>query len=534
MKKFSQILAMSCKFMLLLMAIILSGGYAMAVEIGDNGSDVDPNEETPLEGATPDSTEEGIDQQGKGATGSAIEEAELDEAQVEDYISKHEAWKYPLHTDYLRLARKANVTTKKPKHPVMGEAILECFTKGITANPDHAHTVELNLFGNDNKIFPEKGTIRVFGQTGYDEDGNPNGSCLMLYVVENNRGTKVIVEAVNGPKDTPEGETYVPEIPAGTKLRAMAPALSESELRVASDNFLPGWKQAYLQKKACAITMTEFFKRIKKKVNFGGQMVKDEILSTFRRKSTTTLLCGAPGKRLAYDPVTGVEENTYFQEGILTQIQNSYQLNGLPQISDLIAITRQCFTKYAKSNKAQAYCGSLFLEWLGNMDYSKHPEIHFTSQRDALNVKVGKFDSNFGTIEFKLDYSMDENDLSGCAIILPMEEAIRYIYEEKTVKHDHKNDTEARDAESEYYIVDDCLMLTGLTSMFVGNDVSAAGLRPNDYNNIFVSTPSLKDVTSPEAGKIYYLTQQEGSNPVAPYVYENGEWVLWSGDVQTA
>lgn len=516
--------------MFLFLLAVLAGGAAMAVELGKHGSDEDPNEGTALEDATPDDPEMGIEQQGHGATGSAVSEADLDDSKVEDYIMRYEAWKYPLHTDYLALARKSKVRTKTPEHPVMGEAVLEAYTKAAITNTEKANVVELILYGNDMKIFQEKSTIRVFGVTGYDTKGEPNGSSLMLYVVENNRGTSVKVMAVNGPLNN--GETYVPNIPAGTKLRVMASALSESELRVPSDNFMPGWKKAYLQKKACAITKTDFYDKMKKYIEFGGQMLKDATLSNFRKKCTSTLLSGAPGMIRKYSAVTGTEEHCYFQEGILTQLQNSYQLNGLPTIADLIAISRMMFTKYARSNIAQVYCGSLFLERVANMDFSKHPEIQFTSTRDNLKVKVGKFESNFGTLELKLDYSLDENGMSGDAIIIPMSEAIRYIYEEKTVNHDHKNDTEARDAKSEYYIVDDCLMLTGLTSMFVSQDTTAAGLRTGSYNIKFISVASLTDVELPDAGAVYYLTNAEGDYTIAPYQYKNGKWELWMGELR--
>ena len=183
----------------------------------------------------------------------------------------------------------------------------------------------------------------------------------------------------------------------------------------------------------------------------------------------------------------------------------------------------------------QAYCGTLFMEWLSNMDFSEHPEIKFLSVRDDLDVKVGKFETNFGTIEFKIDASLDENDMSGCCLIIPMKEAIRYIYEEKTVAHDHKNDTNARDAKSRYYIVDDCLMLTGLTSILVGNDVSAFGPGAgNDILNI-ISVKDLSTVSTPDPSAVYYLTDEcivgDSLFAIGPYVYSNGSWSSWSGNI---
>ena len=95
------------KMLLFVLAIVSSGGMALAeVIIGDNGSDTDPNDSKPLENATPDDTGKGIDQQGQGLTGSATTDAGLAENQVEDYVSKFKAYKYPMHTDFLRLAKE--------------------------------------------------------------------------------------------------------------------------------------------------------------------------------------------------------------------------------------------------------------------------------------------------------------------------------------------------------------------------------------------------------------------------------------------
>ena len=504
------------------------------IAMSSHGSDENVNNGTALNGAVVAQPGYGIEQQNTASTGSAVEAAGMDDAQVEDTITHYEAWRYTLHTDYLRLAKKVKVRTKKPKHPVLGEAQLECFTKSALTNTEKAETVDLPLYKNDMSIFPAKSTIRVFGQPGYNSKGQTDGSQLMLYVVKNDRGTAVTVEAINGPMEN--GKTYVPAIPAGTKLRCMASALSESDLKVASSNFIPTWKQAFLQKKACAITYTDFYQKMKKLAEFGGQMVTDMTLADFRTKTTSTLLFGAPRETTVWNEELGVYENCYYQEGLLTQVPNRYQLNGIPTVSDIIAISRMAFTRYAKVNTVQAYCGTLFMEWLSNMDFSKHPEIKFLSVRDDLDVKVGKFETNFGTIEFKIDASLDENDMSGCCLIIPMKESIRYIYEEKTVAHDHKNDTNARDAKSRYYIVDDCLMLTGLTSILVGQDVSSFGVGTDSSINNIVSVKDLSKVTSPDASVVYYLTEDcivdDKVFIVGPYVYADNAWKEWSGNLE--
>lgn len=511
---------------LFLVLAIATGGACMAVAVGDNGSDTDPNDNTPLDNATHDAPGMGIDQQGHAATGSTVEQAELDDDKIDEYIMKYQAHKYALDTDFRKLAKRVPVRTKHPRHPVIGEAILEAKVKTNMTNADHDHEVELKVYANDAKIFQESTTIRVFGVTGYDEEGNSNGKPLMLYVTSNTSGTVKVI-AINGPIDSTSHETYVPAINAGTKLRAMASALSESEVEVAPDNFLPQWRQAYLQKKVCAITKTQFYEKMKKEAAFGGQMVKDAILDTFRRKCTSTLLIGQPGVITKNSAKYG-EEYCYFQEGIVTQLQNTYEFTGRPTIEDLVALTRIAFTKYSKSNVAQVYCGSQFLESLEVIDFSSHPEMKMETKRDDLNVVVKSITSNFGTLEFKLEFSLDENGMANNAILLPMNEAVHYEYENTSISVDHSKGEggEVRQASTDYVINDDCLMLTGLNSVFIGADVSAAGSMSGDNQKQIISVSELPS-SDQSATAIYYLTEDDGTHRIGTYKYVSDAWVAY-------
>lgn len=523
MKKKTFFVLMSSLLLMLLATV--TGGAVMAVTIGENGSDTDPNNGLPLDNATPDSPHMGIDQQGHAATGSTVEQAELDDSKIDEYVMKYQAYKYPLDTDFRKLAKRQGVKTKKPKHPVIGEAILEANLKTALTNTNHDHEVTLVFYANDAKLFQESSTVRVFGVTGYDEQGNSNGKPLMLYITSNVSGTVKAI-AVNGPIDSTSHETYVPNIGTDKKMRVMASALSESEVEVAPDNFLPQWRQAFLQKKVCAITKTQFYDKMKKDVAFGGQMLKDAVLDTFRRKCTSTLLIGQPGVIVKNSAKYG-EEYCYFQEGIVTQLQNTYQFTGKLTIEDLIAITRIAFTKYSKSNQAEVYCGSMLLENLECIDFSSHPEMKMDTKRDELNVVVKSITTNFGTLNFKLEFAMDENGMSNNAILLPMREAIHYEYENTSITVDHAKGEggEVRQASTDYYINDDCLMLTGLNSIFIGEDVNAAGSKTGDNQKEIISVSELP--ASGTAGKIYYLTEDDGTHSRGTYKYVSGAWVSY-------
>lgn len=513
---------------LFMLLAVLTGGPMMAVTVGESGSDTDPNEGKPLEGATPDDTGKGIDHQGAAATGSAIDQAELAENKVEDYVSKFQAFKYPMHTDFLKTAKQIKVDTKEPEHYVIGEAIMECETKTAITNTDKAESVKLPLYKNDEKLFVENGTMIVDGVTGYDEKGVSDGSPLVL-LVDTVDSTGVMVSAVNGPIDTASGLMYVPNIAAGSTIHIMAPAMSESEVEVAPDSAYPTLEKAYLQKKVCAITWTELFERINKKANWNVQDMKDWILSNFRKKCTRTMLIGAGKKTTKYNKKTG-NEYRYLQKGVLRQIRLGYQIGTELTYADLIGITRMFFGKYSTVNEVDAYCGTKFIEKLLNIDFTKHKDISFKKSQ-SIGIDISSFETTFGKINFKVEHGLDDLGYEEYAVIFPMKDAKRYFYQKgKTVNIDHEKGEggEVREAKSQYYIQDDCLMLSGYQSMIVGPDATASGYKLSALDAVITSVASLKGVTTPTDGQIVYLTAPEDSFAVGLYVY-NGTTSKWEG-----
>lgn len=520
------------KLLLMLFAIFAGGGMAMALDLGESGSDTDPNAGTPLAGATLDEPGKGIDQQGGAGTGSAITQAELAENKIEDYVSKFQAFKYPMHTDFIRMAKQVGVRTKEPDHYVIGEAIMDCETKSkLTNSTDKNESVVLPLYKNDQKLFVENATILVNGVTGYDEKGVADGTPLVL-IVDSVDSSGVTVSAINGPLNS--GNMYVPDIEAGTTLHIMAPAMSESEVEVAPDAAYPVKETCYLQKKVCAITWTEFFERINKKANWNVQDLKDWILSNFRKKCTRSMLISAPSKRTKYNKKTG-NEYQYTQKGVLRQIRLGYQIGPTLQYADLIGITRMFFGKYSTVNEVDAYCGTKFIEKLLNIDFTKHKEITFTKKQE-IGIDISAFASTFGTINFKVEHALDELGYEECAVIFPMKDAKRYYYQKgKTVSVNHEKGEggEVREAKSQYYIQDDCLMLTGYQSMIVGPESLVAGYKLSALDAIVTSVAAFTEVSEPTDGQVVYLTKADETHAVGLYVYDGteSEWGPYRGEI---
>lgn len=518
--------------MLLFVLAVLTGGAAMAVEIGDNGSDDDPNAGGPLEGATPDATGKGIDQQGQGATGSAVTDAELADNQVEDYVSKFQAFQYPMHTDFLKRAKQIHVNTKEPEHYNIGEAVMDCETKDEVTNDSKDNEVKLSLYKNDYKLFAECNTVLVDGVTGYDEKGVSDGSPLVLYVTAADKANGIVVTALNGPLDE-QGVTYVPTIPAGTGMHIMAPAMSESEVEIAPDAAYPKKETAYLQKKVCPITWTEFFERINKKAKWSVQDLKDWTLSNFRKKCTRSMLIGVGTKFLKYGSKKTGTEYVYTQKGVLRQLRLGYQIGGELKFSDLIGITRMLFGKYSTTNEMDVYCGTKFIEKLLNIDFTKHKDITFVKSQ-VIGIDIAAFKTTFGTLNFKVEHALDDLGYEECAVAFSMSDAKRYYYTKgKTLTVDHSKGEggEVREAKSEYYIQDDCLMLTGYNSMLIGPDVTISGYKLSVLDTVIKSVASMGEAVSSKEGDVIYLTAVDGEFGIGLYRYDGAEWEPYRGEI---
>lgn len=440
----------------------------MAVTLGENGSDTDPNDGTPLENATPDVEGVGVDQQGNGTTGSAAQQLEFIDNEVNDYVSKHYAYEFPLQTDIMRAAQQIPVSTPEPEAWEIGEGNLDCETNDDLENDDYDESVVLPVAKNDAKIFKESATVLVEGVDGYDESGTEDGTPLILYVEEVTRAGQVTVSALNGPLHS--GTMYVPDIPEGTKLHVMEVALSESEVEVAPDNANPLPTKVYLQKKVCSITYTDLWNRMKKKANWDLQDVKDWVLRLFRRKCTRNHLIGKAKKWSKPGSKRTGEEFVYTEEGTLRQLRIGYQLLSTPTFNDLIAISAILGGKYSISDEYDVYCGTIFYKNLHQLDYKNHPEVQFVRHTDGeTKIKITKFESGFTTMNFKKEHGLDDIGYADSAMAFSVKKAKHYFINHKDISIDHSKGEggEVREAKSDYYILEDCIKLTELNSMFI-------------------------------------------------------------------
>ena len=537
------------KFMSLVLSIlcvVAGGGVAMAAvgldDVGRTTADPDgtgeavkndPNAGTPLEGATPDSPRKGIDQQGAAATGSALDQAGITENSVDDYVSKFRAYRFPLHTDILRKARQIPVDTKEPTNWELGEAVMEFTSIGqITGGEEEVTLTTTQIAKNDWKMIRKSATLMVGAPLGY-KNGIKDNTPLILNVVDKS-STGITVTALNGNwKSSSDHTMIVPEIPAGTTFFPMAVCLSESEVEVEPNNALPIENVCYLQKKACAITYTELFERIKKKANWNVQDIKDWTLEMFRRECTRTMLISAPSKYYKHNERTGTE-TCYTENGIMRQVRLGYELSdGQIDFEDLIGIQAMLCGKYDTPNELTAYCGTKFIQRLLNIDFTKHKEYTVRNYTDeATKIKITSFESNFGKFNFVHEYGLNDIGYSECALIFSVEDAKHFYYQNgKTITIDHEKGQggEVREAKSQYYIKDDCVKLDSFNSMIVGPSTLVGGYKLSALDAVLKSVNALSEVSAPAAGDIVYLVSDDGSNAMGLYEYTGEAWKPYNG-----
>lgn len=543
-----------------LSAVTGNPGFAMAVtnitdalEYGEgtgtvaSGGDgiTDPNDGKALEGAVKTIPEDkgGLAQQGNGASASALDDAGmLDRSKrIKTKVIEYHAHKYPFYSRIMTRAQQIQVKGKKEaEYPEVGEMKLEAYTIGAIVENSSTLEVTLPVAKADSPIFQPKSTIIVY-QDGYKWTGTANvvdGSLLNLYVTGKDSSTgqpKVI--ALNG-KTNGNGEIYVPSISSGTRVVVAAPALNESEVEVAPDNLIPTMKSAYLQKKAYAVEMTDFFKDADKDADWGSNNIKRQALDTYKKKYTTTTFFSVKNKWYSPDS-KGRPRLNYSQQGVMQMLRMGYQIASTLTYSDLIGICKMLFTKWTDASEIDVFCGSTFIEQLLNLDFGKKTPILYVKDKD-LKIDIATFECTFGKLNFLHEPTLSEHHLDAAAIAIPTSDCI-HLYRTNGVTYniDGKKGEGGvvEESTTSYFIQDDCFIVPTMCSMLIGpEDVFSYGITTMEDKIVSVSELP----ASATSGDIIYLvapdsyTVTTGTSPntttttynlgVGAYKYDGTYW----------
>lgn len=529
--------------LLLVMAVITGGAYAMAIaEVEDGstiaGADKDTNDMTaPGTNAEGERNAAGQTLDGTVASASQLRGGGIADEEYDEIIAKFRPFMFPLDTDIRKNAQQKRVTGYEVTHIQSGSSNLDCeTTKEVTGGAQ----VVLNAQNISGKVsmFPEFSTVLVQGVRGYRKGSSTKRQGMLILFVVSNDGTNVTCEALNGPAksqgDIESGMT-TPTIPSGTVLSCMSNACSESQMIVSPDNFQPRTKKVYLQKKVLNTVFTDQFKEQVKKFPFFVEDVKSEALYNFRRKAARTAWISWPTKTVHSDPEMG-EELIYTTEGILNQVT---MLMGAPDVYDLKLLTAMSmlmFTENASGNSARAYCGKNAIKRILHMkDTKTYKELGFKSYNE-IGIEVHAYKDNFGTLEFVYDPTLDDIGYADFMVVVDIKNARRYVHtENKEYTIDMKKGAgKNREAERNVTIQADAVALKGYNSILVGPSAMLETMNMADAAtnvNLVSVVPE-----NPSDGELIFLTSADAALSLeADKAYRwdsaTGKWVAYTGAV---
>ena len=449
----------------------------VGVLIGDSGMLLaDVTVSAPVsDGATTGSEGLSTQQVGQTASVSNLEQtgegASIIDEQIDEEIAKFRPDFFPLDTIVRRAVQKRMRGNYEVQHYDVDSAQITADT--VTAYTANTSTkrAKLLLSTDDKDVFQKYDTIEVAGVNGYDETGQlEQEGNLMLYVVGVNSDDQLpIVIAINGPKVNPTDlESYITTIPAGSTLVGGPNACSESQLFVPPSNSTPVPTLVYMQKKIFNTSMTDYFKNVKKKINWTKQDIHEQAVWEFRRKGEIGYLFGHKGKILTKDDSlpNRQAENVYFQEGIWWGIKNFYDyVPGAFTYNDFIGITKMKFTGNNGSKIGFFGCGKDLLEDMLKIDYTKFKDMNVVGST-KWGIEMTSFKSSFGTLNVVHMPILDMTGRSKYGMVLDIDYLVRYYMKEmdsRTLDMAVQGEEAERDITQQI----DCLALKGYSHMII-------------------------------------------------------------------
>lgn len=479
------------------------------------------NAGTPLENAihTEPNDKGGMVEHKDGvASGSKLQQAGLLNNKLTRRILDYHVRKYPFFTAmFTKATQQSFKGHKEAEYPEIGDIRTEAYT---TKASTKGSTADLEVSEADATIFRKHFSIFVYGMEGYNvgvtatSSEGTNGEVLELMVVDERNG-KIVVRAINGPSPDGTDKTEVPVIPAGTLLILGAPILAETEVEVDPINTIPNMKNAYLQKKAYSVAITDFFNEAVKEVDWEKNRIKRQALDAYKKLYTTSALFGA--KRKFVKRTENGNEYAYSQKGIMNDIRMAFELpNGKWTKGALIGIAKMLFTAYTDTDEIEVFCGSDAIEGLLNIDWGQGvSEIVYQKDKD-YNVEIASFKCTFGTLHFTHEVALTQHRLEKAAIAIPMQDAIRLYRDNGSTKKVDGNKGETGRVEEltkEYFLQDDCFICNALNSMLIGPASVFKTGHTSGIKERFQAVskmPTAKADGTYAAGDIIYLTENDG------------------------
>ena len=544
------------KMILMLIAVVTGGGMmamADAVEPGLNEPGAKPatKEETAANEMVdkdkndllaPGGQTAGQDLTGTQGSATQMDRGGLEEEDWDTGVSQFQPYHAPLISIVKKFTSTVPCSGYKKKHARYGGETLDGEVKvQITGGA----SIKLNKtnFSGDLKPFYEGSTAIVPTVAGYKRGSTTvRQGRLVLFVTETNKdGSEVTLKAING-KATEENadcefldNMTCPDIPVGSVILAASTALSESQMKVPVENYQPRSFEVYLQKRAFSIVFTEDFETMKKKVPHTVKDMKANALNKYKMRAERSYWMGVKA-RIHSTTNDGADEYTYFSEGILNQITNSYGIGDVYKYEDLTAMSMLLFTDFAETDHIYMFCGKNSVKRLMNIEIPKGRTEVLTTHKE-INITFSRYTDNYGTIDFVWDQTLDMMHMEDCMVGMDLKGARHYVKEKGKDKTNDmsKDGYDPREAKRYMHIEADCIALRGYNSILVGPESFITGLGVSGVVNSIISLKALPK-TAAKGMKVAltedYTDSTDGETTYEKgkvYVYNGTKWDLYAG-----
>lgn len=545
--------------MILVLFAVVTGGGLMAVadnvepQIGDEGHEPSSKEDAATETVDPDKSDrlapggkaEGQDLTGTQGSATQVRKGGLAE---EDWDSEVEKYR-PFRTPLLQLIRKITKTVPsnsyEKKHARVGADTLDGKVTTTIEAVEAGGTIKFTKANFSGSLLPlyKGSTVIIPSVPGYERGSKTKVCGRLNLLVVNKTKDEVTLQALNGPAETEGtiGETLdtmgCPSIPANSRVLCASTILSESQMNVPPENYQPRSETVYLQKRAFSIIFTEEFEKIKKKAPHTVADMKEDALTKFLLRQERSYLYGTKLKFLM-ETNDGAQEYAYSAEGIINQLTNSYGIGDTYTFADLVAISKLMFTDFAESDEMYLFCGKNAIERLMKIELPKGRDVMFSTVKQ-FDITFNQFKSNYGTLNFVWDSTLDYMDLEDCMIGADFKGARHYVKEKsKERTNDLSKDAyDPRLAKRYMHWEADCVALRGYNSILVGPESQISALGASGVINNIVSLSALP--ATPHEGMIVALTAdyENGGTKYEKenvYIYKGSKWELFTGQLVAA
>jgi len=287
---------------------------------------------------------------------------------------------------------------------------------------------------DDSALFSVTDTIRVIGVKGFKEDGVTQDTVkdLILYVIGKNNDTGYpLVIAVNGKKNTTNGNSLVPAIPKDAVLIRMGRAAGELDVETGNFYNLPEPEEQYCQRFMMQVEQSTYDKIWSKEVDWNFNDMEEDAIYDMRLGMENSFMFGVKSK--GKDPRKNTD--VYFTGGIWWMAGQDKGLGTVDSSTNEITISddemvdflKEIFTGNDAGNKVKlAFCGSDYLATLAKM---KSDRFKVVKEVEKWGLKFTSFDSNFGKLLAMHHELMDMNGMADCAFILDPEYLSKKTFE---------------------------------------------------------------------------------------------------------